>query len=78
MKLERRYKTVNGIKKTRSLILESHSERESRMLDQAFGSRVGYDGLIFEGKLTVIRKLSDGYAKDYLEIKLLEEENVGK
>ena len=62
-----RYKTVDGKKVIRGLVLESESEGESLLLDELFGAKVGEDGLIANGQCEV--RLSDGYGEHYVYLK---------
>lgn len=73
MKIVPRY-TVDAItreQKLRGLVLIAQGERESELLDEAFGKKADKDGFI--GKSTAECRLSDGYADHYVYINAMDD-----
>ena len=52
----------------RSVVMIAENPGESAMLDQAFGSKVGEDGVIDKASREVVCKLADGYGEHYVNI----------
>jgi len=68
MRLEVRYvKGVRGRLEPRGLVLIAETEKESEIIDEVLGDKVGEEGLICSGEFEV--RLSDGYAEHYIYIK---------
>jgi hypothetical protein len=73
MRIETRYRQVAGHKVIRGLVLAAECREESAMIDEAFGNKVGDDGLIADALVQVQVRLSDGCFDHYIYLEALHE-----
>lgn len=73
MRIETRYRQVEGHKVIRGLVLVAECREESAMIDEAFGNKVGDDGLIAKAQVEVQVRLSDGCFDHYIYLEALNE-----